>query len=197
VGAEVLARAGQILGEVGAVFLTGGDQLRLTSVLGGTPLCEEIRSFHARGGTIAGTSAGASVMTETMLVAGAGDESLRLGDSLRMGAGLGFLRGAIVDQHFAERGRLGRLLAGVAQNPRLLGIGIDEDTATIVEGSALRVLGAGAVYVIDAEDATASNVADGRTGEVLSLFGARLHALGEGDGFDLAERRPVPGAGRD
>ena len=128
-----------------AVFFTGGDQLRITSLLGGGAIARRVREIYEAGGVIAGTSAGASVMSATMLVSGAGEESHRIGDSLRLAPGLGFLPDVIVDQHFAERGRIGRLLGAVAQNPAMLGVGVDENTAIVVEGEPgalhFRVLG--------------------------------------------------------
>src|ERR671917_200600 len=126
------------------VFFSGGDQLRISSQIGDTPVEQRVREIHERGGVIAGTSAGASVMSETMLVKGTSGESHRIGD-LHMAPGLGFMRDAIIDQHFAERGRFGRLLGAVAHNPRELGIGIDEDTAIVVEGTRFRVIGSGCV----------------------------------------------------
>jgi cyanophycinase len=104
----------------------------------------------AAGGVLAGTSAGASVMSDTMMVRGSSAETHRIGD-LRMAPGLGLVRDVIIDQHFAERGRIGRLLGAVAQSPRVLGVGIDEDTAVVVEGDDFQVIGSGAVYVVDAE----------------------------------------------
>jgi cyanophycinase len=152
-----------------------------------------IRDIHRRGGVIAGTSAGASAMSETMLVRGSSAESHRIGN-LNMAPGLGLIPHVIIDQHFAERGRIGRLLGAVAQNPRVLGIGIDEDTAIIVEEGAFRVLGVGAVYIVDGEDVTHSNVAEARREEALSMFGVRLHVLAAGDLFDLQTRRPTSAA---
>ena len=102
------------------------------------------------------------------------------------------MRGVIIDQHFAERGRIGRLLGAVAQNPRVLGIGIDEDTAIVVEGSRFSVIGSGAVYVADGGGITHSNIAEGHTDDPLSLYDVRLHVLSGGDAFDLEERRPFP-----
>src|SRR3546814_16920397 len=113
--------------------------------------------IHRRGGLIAGTSAGAAVMSETMLVKGSSRESHRIGD-LHMAPGLGFVRDAIIDQHFAERGRIGRLLGAVAQNPRVIGIGIDEDTAILLRDDALEVLGPGAVYVVEGVGVMHSNL---------------------------------------
>lgn len=181
----------------GGVFFTGGDQLRITSLLGGTESARRLHALYAEGGIVAGTSAGASMMSGTMLVNGAGAESYRIGDSLQMAPGLGLLPGTIVDQHFAERGRIGRLLGAVAQNPATLGIGIDENTAILVEGTAgaqaFRVLGAGAVTVADGSSVSYSNVADEARDRTLSLFDVRLHLLSQGDGFDLATRRPSNG----
>src|ERR1700742_4760214 len=150
------------------VFFTGGDQLRISSQIGDTPVERRVREIHAQGGVIAGTSAGASVMSDTMLVRGSSAESHRIGD-LHMAPGLGLLRDAIIDQHFAERGRIGRLLGAVAQNPRILGVGIDEDTAICLSGARFDVLGSGAVYVVDAEDVTQSNIAEARSESALSL----------------------------
>ncbi|GBF07958.1 cyanophycinase [Deinococcus aerius] len=173
------------------VFFTGGDQLRITSQIGDTPLEARIRQVYEAGGVIAGTSAGASAMCETMLVKGHSKESYRIGD-LAMAPGLGLIRGVIIDQHFAERGRMGRLLGAVAQNPRVLGIGIDEDTAIVVEGGHFRVIGSGAVYVADGAGITHSNIAEARRDEPLSLYDVRLHVLSAGDAFDLGKRKPVP-----
>jgi len=141
----------QLLEGASVVFFTGGGQLRITTQFGGTQLCEQIQQFYQNGGTIAGTSAGASVMSDTMLVSGEGESSHRVGSNLLMPPGLGYLKDVIIDQHFAERGRIGRLLGAVAHNPRILGVGIDEDTATLWEDGRFTVLGSGAVYVVDAE----------------------------------------------
>ncbi|QTC90271.1 cyanophycinase [Brevundimonas goettingensis] len=181
-----------ILENAGGIFFSGGDQLRISSQIGDTPVERRIREMHASGAVIAGTSAGASVMSETMLVKGASSESYRIGE-LHMAPGLGLVRDVIIDQHFAERGRYGRLLGAVAHNPRLLGIGIDENTAVVVEGRRLRVLGSGAAYVVDGETATHSNIAEARSDRALSMFDVRMHVLSSGDRFDLDARRPSPG----
>ncbi|GEM47864.1 cyanophycinase [Deinococcus cellulosilyticus] len=177
--------------DVKAVFFTGGDQLRITSQIGDTPIYSRIHEIYDAGGLIVGTSAGASVMCETMMIEGKGGESHRIGD-LRMAPGLKLIRNAIIDQHFAERGRMGRLLGAVAQNPRVLGIGIDEDTAIIMEGQEyFTVLGDGAVYVVDGSGVTHSNIADGANNQILSIYDIKLHVLSEGDAFDLVHRRPI------
>jgi cyanophycinase len=106
------------------------------------------------------------------------------------------MRDVIIDQHFAERGRFGRLLGAVAHNPRVLGIGIDEDTAAVVEGDEFRVIGSGAVYVVDGEHVSHSNVAEAQPERVLSMHDVCVHVLGTGDRFDLKRRKPIPSSRR-
>ena len=153
-------------------------------------LCDAIRKSYESGVTLAGTSAGTSCMSETMLVGGSGDESHKVGGALLMAPGLGLMTNVIIDQHFAERGRIGRLLGAVAQNPRILGVGIDEDTAIIVNDGRFRVFGSGAVYVIDAISESYTNVSEEEPEKTMSVFDVRLHILSAGDSFDLATRRP-------
>ncbi|HEY8618408.1 cyanophycinase [Phenylobacterium sp.] len=174
------------------VFFTGGDQLRISSQVGDTPIEARVRELLDRGGVVAGTSAGASMMSETMLVRGPSAESYRIGD-LHMAPGLGLVRDMIIDQHFAERGRIGRLLGAVAHNPRVLGVGIDEDTAAVFEKGRMTVIGRAAVYVVDGAEVSHSNVAEAEADYALSMHDVRLHVLTEGDEFDLATRRPKGG----
>jgi cyanophycinase len=181
------------LAKARGVFFTGGDQLKMTSQIGDTAVFRAIQRMHREGGVVAGTSAGASVLCETMLVSGAEDESAQVGELVRMAPGLGLASGVLIDQHFAERGRLGRLVGGVAENPKTVGIGIDEDTAVVLKGDGFTVIGQGAVYVIDASGVTASNITEGTEGETLSVFDVRLHVLAAGDRFDLGKRRPSRG----
>jgi len=182
-------KADETLENAGGIFFTGGDQLRISSQIGDTPIEHMVRRIHQRGGVVAGTSAGASVMSETMLVKGSSAQSQRIGD-LHMAPGLGLMRDVIIDQHFAERGRIGRLLGAVAQNPRVLGVGIDEDTAIVVEGQEFRVIGAGAVTIVDGSGLTHSNIAEARPDRTLSMHDVKLHSLSAGDRFDLEARRP-------
>lgn len=185
-------RCHRVLDGASAVFFTGGDQLKLTSQLGDTPVYSKTLDIYRRGGCVAGTSAGASVVCETMMVTGEGKASPKVRDALRMAPGFGFIPGLIVDQHFAERGRIGRLIGAVAQNPRVLGIGVDENTAILCEGHAsFSVIGEGGVYVVDARHVTRSNVVDDAGDRTLSVFNMRLHLLNMGDRFELAERVPV------
>ena len=129
-----------------AIFFTGGDQLKITTRLGGTALSELIEEIYRQGGIIGGTSAGATALGEMMLVGSPGGGINKVFDALHMTPGLGLAKNMIIDQHFSERGRIRRLLGAVAQNPRMLGVGIDEDTAVVVESDGtLQTLGSGAV----------------------------------------------------
>jgi cyanophycinase len=180
----------RILRDTDAVFFTGGDQLKITSQIGDTPIFSRVHEIYNAGGLIAGTSAGASVMTETMMVAGNDDQSHRIGSMLRLAPGFGLLPGVIVDQHFAERGRIGRLLGAIAQNPRMLGIGLDEDAGILVRRGRFQVVGSGAVYVVDGGKVSFSNINEAKPDEPLCIYGVRLHVLNQSDSFDLKKRRP-------
>jgi cyanophycinase len=184
----------RVLDDAAAIFFSGGDQLRITSQIGDTGIEAKVRALYERGGLVAGTSAGASVMSDTMLVKGTSSETHRIGD-LHMAPGLGLIRDVIIDQHFAERGRFGRLIGAVAHNPRVLGLGIDEDTAAVIEDGCFTVIGSGAVYVVDGTGVSHSNLAEARPDRVLSMHDVKVHVLGTGDRFELKARRPIP-AGR-
>jgi cyanophycinase len=181
----------RVLDDAVGVFFTGGDQMKISSQIGDTPVFSRVHEIYGDGGVIAGTSAGASAMSETMLVAGGGEESFTIGGATRMAPGLGLIGGVIIDQHFTERGRMGRLVGAVAQNPKNIGIGIDEQTAIVVEGGReFYVLGSGAVYVLDGTGITYSNIAEEETHKTISVHGLKLHTLSQGDGFDLVSRKP-------
>ncbi|HEX8569817.1 MAG TPA: cyanophycinase [Caulobacteraceae bacterium] len=184
----------RLLDDAAGVFFTGGDQLRISSQIGDTPIERRVREIYEKGGVVAGTSAGASVMSETMLVKGTSSETHRIGD-LHMAPGLGLVQDAIIDQHFAERGRFGRLIGAVAQNPRVLGIGIDEDTAAVIRGDRFEVFGSGGIYIVDGEKVSYSNIAEERSDRALSLYDVKVHVLSAGDTFDLETRRPKDGDG--
>ena len=187
----------KIMDDAAGVFFTGGDQIKITSQLGDTPIFQRIREIYDDGGVIAGTSAGAAVMSETMLVEGGEEKSHVIGGSVRMAPGLGLIDGVIIDQHFMERGRFGRLIGAVAQNPKNLGIGIDEQTAIVVErGNGFYVLGSGGVYVIDGTEVTYSNVAEEEPHKTISIYNVRMHMLSQGDRFDLLNRQPRQMKGR-
>ena len=187
----------RILDDATGVFFTGGDQMKITSQIGDTLIFRRLQEIYEEGGLIAGTSAGAAVMSETMLVAGGDEHSHVIGGSVRMAPGLGLIGDVIIDQHFMERGRLGRLLGAVAQNPKNLGIGIDEQTAIVVErGNGFYVLGSGAVYVVDGSEVTYSIIAEEDLNKTLSIYDVRMHMLSQGDRFDLITRRPRQMKGR-
>jgi cyanophycinase len=174
-----------------AVFFTGGDQLKITSQIGDTPVYSRIIEMYRNGGTIAGTSAGASVMSETMIVGGNGEGAYKVGADLKLAPGLGLARDMVIDQHFSERGRMSRLFGVVAQNPRIIGIGIDEDTAIEIEPfRKFRVLGKGSVSVVDGGGVTRTNIAEEDEGRTVSIFGLCVHVLSQGDEFDLVTRTP-------
>ncbi|HEY0737400.1 MAG TPA: cyanophycinase [Herpetosiphonaceae bacterium] len=173
------------------VFFTGGDQLRITSQIGDSDVFKCLRELYHDGGTIVGTSAGAAALPETMLVGGASDESNRV-SALSMAPGLAFARNVVIDSHFAERGRMGRLLGAVVQNPRNLGIGIDEDTAIVLErDDCFWVEGSGAVYIVDGQNISYSSLSEENPEGVVSIDDVKLHVLGQGDQFDLHRRRPL------
>jgi cyanophycinase len=187
----------RILDDAQAVFFTGGDQVKITSQIGDTPIFKRVREIYDHGGLIAGTSAGAAAMCETMMVNGGDEESHVIGGAVRMAPGLGLIGGVIIDQHFMERGRVGRLMGAVAQNPKNLGIGIDEQTAIVVErGNGFYVLGSGAVYVLDGSNVTYSNIAQEAMHKTLSIYDVGIHVLSQGDRFDLLTRRPRQMTGR-
>ncbi|MEA3051368.1 MAG: cyanophycinase [Sphingomonadales bacterium] len=193
---EERSRAGDrdklsVLDDAAGIFFSGGDQLRITSQIGDTGIEAKVRALFDRGGVVAGTSAGASVMSDTMLIKGTSKVTHRIGD-LHMAPGMGLMRDVIIDQHFAERGRFGRLIGAIAHNPRILGLGLDEDTAAVVEGDTFRVIGSGAVYVVDGADISYSNIAEADSDKALSMHNMRVHVLSDDDGFDLKERRPIP-----
>ncbi|GIF13237.1 cyanophycinase [Actinoplanes teichomyceticus] len=170
------------------VFFTGGDQERITTVLGGTAADSLLQELVAAGAIVlGGTSAGAAMMSATMIVGGDGPGVTAA--SVRTGPGLEFLPGVLIDQHFAQRGRLNRLLSAVARYPHELGLGIDEDTAILTDGDRFEVLGSGAVTVVDAGAATDIRVPPSGP---IALAGARIHVLPAGHTFHLTGR--VPGA---
>jgi cyanophycinase len=194
---ELLAKE---LADSDAAFMTGGNQMKLAEICVGTAFGDAIRQLYADGGVVGGTSAGASIMSEHMVAFGGGGSTPRNRMS-QLARGLGLLPDVIIDQHFRERDRTGRLMALVAQSPSLLGVGIDEDTAAIITGSVMEVAGRGAVTVID-ERRAATNAATAKASRPLLVSGAVIHTLPSGSRFDLEERAlldydvPVPAAER-
>jgi len=181
----------ELLAGARGIFFTGGNQTRLVSMIAGTAVADWLQHLHEDGGLIAGTSAGASAMSATMLVAGDSDESGRRG-AVEMAPGLGLLEGTIIDQHFAQRGRIGRLVAALAAAPGSLGLGLDEDTAAVVEDGRLAVIGSGAAYLLDAAGVGYTDVSEVRSGTAITVHDLALHVLGHNATFDLARRKPLP-----
>lgn len=178
------------LDDVDAVFMTGGNQLKLTAVIGGTAFAAAVAAAHARGALVGGTSAGASAVSEHMIAFGDELDAPRQGTTASA-AGLGLLPHVVIDQHFSQRNRYARLLSLVARSPRLLGLGIDEDTAAVVRGGRdLAVVGSGCVFVADGS----RSVSDAHLAELgapLLVSGVVVHTLPAGARFDLVERRLV------
>jgi cyanophycinase len=179
-------KAAEVLG-AGGVFMTGGDQTRLLALIGGTALdTAMLKTFKEEGTCIAGTSAGASAISEHMLASGPSGELPAKGTTY-LSAGLGFLSRVVIDQHFSERQRLGRLMGVIAQNPYLLGIGIDENTALIVQLRAgMQIIGAGAVTIIDGRGMTSNFLQVGKR-ELLELTNLKVHLLPSGARYWLHE----------
>ena len=172
------------------VFFTGGDQSRITSIIKDTPLDEAIHKRYESGIVVGGTSAGAAMMPDVMIVEGDSETNPRV-EIVEMGPGMGFLPGIVVDQHFLQRGRLGRLLSALTQQPAVLGFGIDENTAVVVSDNKFEVVGEGAVTVVDVSGITHTNIDGLLKDEALAICGAKLHILPAGYRFDLAKRSPI------
>jgi len=173
----------------GVIFFTGGDQLRITNVLGGSDLLEAIRDRLDAGAVVAGTSAGAVALSSTMIYNGGAADALHKG-AVKMSSGLGFLDGVIIDSHFLERGRFTRLMEVGATNPEHLGVGLGEDAAVIVHPNRmLEAVGSGHVILIDSREMASSNVAELAMGEAVAIENMIMHALISGHGFDIDERQ--------
>lgn len=174
-----------------AVFLTGGDQLRLTALVAGTRLLDVVRRrLFEEGLVVAGTSAGAAAMGGTMIIGGAAKGTVRRAD-VDLAPGLGLWRDTVVDTHFNQRGRVSRLLTVFAHNPQVLCVGIDENTALdLTPGEGFRVMGAGAVIVLNGR-VSHTNAPEAGADQVLALTDSATHVLAEGYGFDLRTKRPL------
>lgn len=170
------------------IFITGGNQLRLSTILGGTPVAKAIRERHNLGVHVAGTSAGAAIVPEHM-IAGGPTGPTPTENGVTMAPGLGLTNKAIVDQHFRQRDRLGRLLTALSYNPFITGLGIDEDTAAFIDPHGeLEVVGSGAITVVDPAGLTHSSMYDADHEAPISLVGLTLHLLVAGDRYNLETR---------
>lgn len=177
-----------------AVFLSGGDQFRLAAILGGTPVMEEIHHRYREdaGFLLAGTSAGAMAASALMIYQGDGNVPMRKGN-VKVSSGLGFVRHCIIDTHFVERGRFGRLVQAVMMNPHYIGVGLGEDAALLIsQGDSARCLGSGMVIIIDASRIRHTNMPFASENEPLSVENLTVHILKNGDAFVFSKREFIP-----
>jgi cyanophycinase len=182
------------LEEATGIFFTGGNQLRLTTLLGGTPVAKLIRIQNARGVTVGGTSAGASILSEHMIASG--DEgSAMIAGSVRLAPGLGLTNRFIIDQHFRQRDRLGRLLTALAYNPFAVGIGLDEDTAAFIgPDETVEIEGSGGVTIVDGSQVSYSSIGQIADGQAVCVLGLQVHVLVAGATFNMHTRVASAGA---
>lgn len=184
----------EALDRLDGVFLTGGNQLRLSTMLGGTLMAKTIRRRNLEGLHVAGTSAGAAFLSEHMIAFGREGASPRA-KLATLAPGLGLTNRIIIDQHFRQRDRLGRLLTAISYNPFMIGIGLDEDTAAFIgPDETLEVVGTGAITVVDPSDLEFSSMARVRKNDPICLIGLRLHVLDHGATFNLHTREAAPAA---
>jgi cyanophycinase len=183
----------QRLAQATGVFFTGGNQLRLSTLIGGTSVARAVRQMNAAGVPVAGTSAGAAFISEHMIAFG--DEgSTPIAGSVRLAPGMGLTNRFIIDQHFRQRDRLGRLLTALAYNPFAVGIGLDEDTAAfIAPDNTVHVQGSGGITVVDAAEVQFSSMDSVQEGRPVCLLGVKLHILTQGATFNLHTRLPDAG----
>ncbi|MBO9663742.1 cyanophycinase [Dokdonella sp.] len=180
--------------QASGIFFTGGNQLRISTLLGGTPIAQLIRARNAQGVHVGGTSAGASILSEHMIAFGKEGGSPTAA-SVRLAPGLGLTNRFVIDQHFRQRDRLGRLLAALAYNPFAVGIGLDEDTAAFIRpDNTLEVEGSGAVTVVDAGELQFSSMDQASEEEPVCLLGLKVHVLVAGATFNLQTRRASSGS---
>jgi cyanophycinase len=181
------------LNQASGVFFTGGNQLRLSTLVGGTAVAKAVRQMNAAGIPVAGTSAGAAFMCEHMIAFG-DDGSTPIAGSVRLAPGLGLTNRIVIDQHFRQRDRLGRLLTALAYNPFAVGIGLDEDTAAfIAPDNTVHVEGSGGITVVDAADVQFSSMDSVNEGRTVCLVGVKLHILTQGATFNLQTRQADAG----
>lgn len=174
------------------VLLTGGNQLRLTTILGGTGLLDILlRRYHTEAFVLAGTSAGAMALSHTMIYHGSSTGALRKGE-VKLSRGLGFIHDVTFDSHFIQRGRFGRLCQAIASNPSSIGIGLGEDTGLLItDGDHMEAIGTGLVTIVEGDDIKYTNIAEIEDGEPLSIENLTVHFLSKGHSYILSERRMI------
>jgi cyanophycinase len=177
----------EVIEDSTGVFFTGGDQARITEILKNTEIDDLLHQKFEQGLVIAGTSAGAAMMPDIMIVEGEGETNPRL-DTVTLEPGMGFLSQVAIDQHFSQRGRLGRLVSALIQQPGVLGFGIDENTAIAVNGDEIEVIGEGAVTIVDVANISHTNLKESLQDEALAICGAKLHILPNSYRFSLKKR---------
>ena len=176
------------VGRADGIFLTGGNQLRLSTTVGGTPLAKLLRRRNAEGAHVAGTSAGAAFLSEHM-IAGGEEGASPHADGAVLAPGLGLSNRIIIDQHFRQRDRLGRLLTSLAFNPFAIGVGLDEDTAAFIgPDETLEVMGSGAITIVDPAGVEFSSMDVVQGHDPVCLIGLRMHILVNGATFNLHTR---------
>ncbi len=179
--------------EAEGFLFTGGDQLRLTTILGGTDFLDILAERYLREPVvIAGTSAGAMAMSDTMIYQGSSQEALKKGE-VKFSSGFGLLSKVIIDTHFVKRGRIGRLFQAVASNPGCLGIGLGEDTGLLItKGETLEAIGSGLIIVVDGSTIKYTNMAMINEGELISIENLSVHVMVPGDKLLLSRRKFTP-----
>ena len=178
------------------IFITGGNQLLLSTILGGTPVAKMIRKKSHHGTPVAGTSAGAAFLPEHMIISGKSGAIPHLG-GVMMAPGLGLTNKIMIDQHFSQRNRLGRLLTALSYNPYKTGIGVDEDTAAVIAPTGIiEAVGSGALTIIDMSKVEFTSVAEAKEGDVISLVGVKIHTLSNGDFYDTSSHTIIHHKGK-
>ncbi|MGM7703581.1 cyanophycinase [Pseudalkalibacillus sp. Hm43] len=182
----------QMVSTLSALFITGGDQNRLSSIIGGTTFFKEVQKAWQNGLIIAGTSAGAAIMSRHMIVSGK-TKVKHDKINVEIGVGFGFLEDVVIDQHFSQRARFGRLLYAIAQNPQIIGVGIDENTAIWVKdgGRYFEVIGEHSVTVIDGCKLSFVDIADEAESDEVTIAGVQLHSIAKGYQFDMENRQLI------
>lgn len=174
------------------IFLTGGNQLRLSTILGGTDVARAIRRLNAGGVHVGGTSAGAAILCEHMIAFGKEGSTPHAG-AVSLAPGFGMTNRVIIDQHFRQRDRLGRLLSALAYNPFAIGLGLDEDTAAFIDpDDSLEVVGSGAITLVDVSKLTHSSMAQASEADPICMIGVQLHILTDGATYDMRTRTATP-----
>jgi len=183
-------KASKTIEKADALFFTGGDQLNVTSLMGGSPLHNLLHDRIKDGFIVAGTSAGAAMMSNSMVISGNSDNPPQVG-GVQIAPGMNLFSGTIIDTHFTQRGRHGRLLTAIAHYPQDLGIGIDERTAIVTRDGEFRVLGEGVVTIMDGSRMRHNDLPYRKDRETLGLFGVEVHVLPAGYKYDLKKREPI------